>query len=276
MPQPHTDSSGYNSDNSDNMPDVNKYISFSGGVESTAMCVLWGSTAKAIFCDTGYEHEELYKHIDRVEVKLKALHPGFEIIKVRANVRHAEVFVDNLYDYIKLSQFYPAMFARYCTRMFKIKPIDDFLFGQGECDLMIGLNFNEQDRTGNHGNVQTVNYRYPLIENRITREACKEILKKASLLPQYPPYMSRGGCIGCFFKSKKEFIAMCHFNEPEFDRVMELEEIIQDKRDVFFRIKRDMPRLRELKAEVKQSLFKPEEMYLQEEIFTPCGVFCHR
>lgn len=38
---------------------MNKYISFSGGVESTTMCILYGHKADAIFADAGWEHKEI-------------------------------------------------------------------------------------------------------------------------------------------------------------------------------------------------------------------------
>ena len=46
---------------------MNKFIAFSGGVESSTMCVLFGDNADAIFADTGFEHELIYKRIDLVE-----------------------------------------------------------------------------------------------------------------------------------------------------------------------------------------------------------------
>ena len=255
---------------------MKKYISFSGGVESTTMCVLFGGNADAIFCDTGYEHRKLHEHIQRVIRKVQAIHPKFKLITVRANVKVNGIYTDSLRKYIELSKFYPSYLSRYCTRMFKIEPIDNFLIDKGMAELMIGLNADEGERTGNHGNLANVKYSYPLLENGITRQACIDILNKTDIYPNYPVYMSRGGCVGCFFKSKKEFKAMAVLNEPEFDMVMELEELIQDERGKYFRIRKDMPPLRELKAEAKATLFKPEEMYLQEEVYTPCGVFCHR
>jgi len=255
---------------------MKKYISFSGGVESTTMCVLFGGSADAIFCDTGYEHRKLHEHIQRVIRKVQAIHPKFKLITVRANAKVNGIYTDSLRKYIELSKFYPSYLSRYCTRMFKIEPIDNFLIDKGMAELMIGLNADEGERTGNHGNLANVKYSYPLLENGITRQACIDILNKTDIYPNYPVYMSRGGCVGCFFKSKKEFKAMAVLNEPEFDMVMELEELIQDERGKYFRIRKDMPPLRELKAEAKATLFKPEEMYLQEEVYTPCGVFCHR
>ena len=255
---------------------MDRYISFSGGVESTTMCLLYGDKAKAIFCDTGFEHAALYRHIERVENELKKIHPEFELIRVRGDVKVNGKNVDSLYEYILKSKYYPSPLSRYCTRMFKIEPIDNFLKDAGECELMIGLNAEEGERVGNHGNMVNIKYSYPLLENGINRASCIKLLKKVDLYPSYPAYMSRGGCVGCFFKSKKEFKAMAAMNPQEFDNVMYLEEAIQDERGKYFRIRKNMPRLRELKAETQNTLFKPEEMYLTEDIFTPCGVFCHR
>ena len=258
---------------------MNRYISFSGGVESTTMCVLWGGCAKAIFCDTGWEHEALYRQIDKSENKIREIHPNFKVIRLKPSVKINKTTIDNIPDYIKASRMYPSPLARYCTRMFKIKPIDNFLQDAGECEIMIGLNADEKSRIGNHGNKRNIRYSYPLIKNGITRDACIKILKKTGILPNYPVYMQRGGCVGCFFKSKKEFKAMAVLNEQEFDSVMEIEEDLNNNlttREGYYRIKQDMPKLKELKAEANATLFKPEEMYLQEEIYTPCGVFCHR
>jgi 3'-phosphoadenosine 5'-phosphosulfate sulfotransferase (PAPS reductase)/FAD synthetase len=62
---------------------MKRFISFSGGVESTTMCILYGKGATAIWCDTGAEHNEMYERINYVEDKLKELHKGdFNLVKV--------------------------------------------------------------------------------------------------------------------------------------------------------------------------------------------------
>lgn len=250
---------------------MKKFISFSGGVESTTMCVLFGANANAIFCDTGFEHKIMYERINMVEKEIKKLHPNFKIIRVK-NKEHR-----SLPAYIKKHKFYPSVMARFCTRMFKIEPIDDFLRDQGPVELMIGLNADEFERTGNHGLVQNVTYSYPLIMANLARKSCIEILKKLNLEPVFPPYMARGGCIGCFFKSKKEYTAMAILNEEEFDQVVELEEVIQDERGHRYGIRDGIPNMKDFKRLAKSTLFSAEEMYdYTLELQTPCGVFCHR
>ena len=66
---------------------MKRFISFSGGVESTTMCILYGKGATAIWCDTGAEHDEMYERIDYCEKRLKEIHNGdFELIRLKASV----------------------------------------------------------------------------------------------------------------------------------------------------------------------------------------------
>ena len=50
------------------------FISFSGGVEGTTMCILFGNKADAIFADTGFEHKLIYSQIDKVEKWCQSFH----------------------------------------------------------------------------------------------------------------------------------------------------------------------------------------------------------
>lgn len=50
---------------------IPKFISFSGGVESTTMCILYGKDAKAIFADGKSEHKKMYQRLSIVEDEIK-------------------------------------------------------------------------------------------------------------------------------------------------------------------------------------------------------------
>ena len=255
---------------------MKKFISFSGGVESSTMCVLFGNSADAIFADTGFEHQLIYDRIELVEKWVKNFHrPDFKIHKVK-NQKYG-----TLPEYIKSSHFYPNFTSRFCTRMFKIEPIDNYLkqFREEGAEIMIGLNADEIDqRTGAHGLLSFVKYSYPLADNGLTRAACIAILKRANLYPDFPPYMKRGGCIGCYYKSDKEYLAMASLNPCEFKVVQDIEEELNEYfsiRDKFFSI-RPTKRMRDIKEEAETSLFKPEEVYATINNITKCGVFCNR
>jgi hypothetical protein len=252
-----------------------EFISFSGGTESRTMALIYGSRADAIFSDTGWEHDELYKQLEDVEKKIRAWHGNdFKVIRVKS-----ETHPEGLGEYIKEGKFYPSFNARFCTRIFKIEPIDNFLkqFKDEGATLMIGLNADEAElRTGNHGLLPFVNYSYPLLENGITRAMCEQMLEAAGIAPNFPPYMKRGGCKGCYYKSKKEYEAMALMNPKEFDEVAELESIIQDKRDKFFHVIDSIPNLKDFKRHADSTLFDPKEMYPVINTTTKCGVFCNR
>lgn len=249
-----------------------RFISFSGGVESSTMCLIYGKVAKPIFADTGSEHEEMYERLDYFEKRMKEYHgEDFEILRVSRG---------NLKEYIKKQHFFPNHGARYCTRMFKIEPIDNFLMQQGVCELMIGLNVDEaSDRTGNYGLKENVKYTYPLVENGLTREACLTLLRKASLEPVFPPYMKRGGCDLCFYKSKAEWRALVHLNEKKAWQLADFEESVQDRRDKYFAMNQGIGKLSDFIQAVKDQgeLFDMGQTYpTYEDNHTPCGVFCHR
>jgi 3'-phosphoadenosine 5'-phosphosulfate sulfotransferase (PAPS reductase)/FAD synthetase len=259
---------------------MKRFISFSGGVESTTMCILYGKGAKAIWCDTGAEHSKMYERIDLVEDKLKKLHGGdFEIIRIKANVKAKGKLIDNLLDYILLYKFMPSTMARYCTGKFKIEPIDFFLSEQGECELMIGLNADEQTREGNWGLKTNVKYLYPLQEDGLNRGDCESILDIHGVHPRFPAYMLRGGCSMCFFKSEKEYKALYYLDKEEFNKMVEFEKSYQDNRKKVYSIMPSGKTLEQLATECDAEMFQEElkEIYQNyNKQGKSCGAFCHR
>lgn len=114
---------------------MKKFISFSGGVESTTMCLLYGKGAIAIVCDTGDEEPEMYDRWNFVEQSMKIIHDGdFELIRIKPSVKVKGVYVSTLQEYALVQGVFPSSQMRYCTARFKIEPIDNFLISKGECD----------------------------------------------------------------------------------------------------------------------------------------------
>src|ERR1700739_769124 len=108
------------------------------------MAILYGKGATVIFCDTGAEPKQIYDRIELVDAKLKEIHGGdIEIVKIKASVNVKGQKVDSLIDYIKGYKYFPSKGMRFCTKEFKILPIDDYLSSQGDCELCIGFNADE-------------------------------------------------------------------------------------------------------------------------------------
>jgi hypothetical protein len=261
---------------------MKKYIAFSGGVESTTMCILYGKGAKAIWCDTGAEHEEMYARMDIVESKLKELHNGdFELIKLTPEIKHKGKLYKGLENLVLAYKFMPSGMKRYCTREFKIKPIDKFLKEAGECSLLIGFNSDETDRVGNLEAMPNIKYQYPLVEDGHDRGDCEAILNLHGLHPNFPIYMSRGGCRMCFYKSEKEYKAMYFLNKKEFMEVLKFEKQYQDGRKKFYSIMSSTKSLQQLANECeREKKFLGEEeilrLYQRQIKAKTCGAFCGR
>lgn len=257
------------------------FISFSGGVESTAMCILYGANATAIWCDTGAEHEEMYKRIDYVEQRIKAIHPTFKLIRLKPSVTVLNKKCETLTDAVLIKHFLPSAQSRYCTEKFKIAPIDNFLKQQGKCELFIGLNADETNRTGNYLKAKNVTYRYPLIEDGFTRSDCEAVLLDKDLHPNFPVYMQRGGCWMCFYKTRKEYKALAILNPPEFQRCIEFESAYQDRREKFYSILSTGESMQQIQDEVNREIEiwgieEVKNMYSKTPAHKTCGPFCHR
>lgn len=99
-------------------------VQFSGGKDSLATLILatkeYGiKNIIAVFCDTGWEHEITYNHINEVTEKL-----GIELITLRS-----KKYKDFLDLAIKKKRF-PSTKARFCTEELKTKPMIDYILNQ--------------------------------------------------------------------------------------------------------------------------------------------------
>ena len=263
---------------------MKSFISFSGGVESTTLCLLFGHRAQAIFADTGAEHKEMYERLDYVETQMRKIHPDFHILRVKAHKPDGKD-VDNLTDYIIDAGVFPNQVMRFCTKYFKIKPIENYLKPHLPCSMMIGLNYGEEVREGNNGSLKGCTIEYPLQDLKITRQACIDLLMKYDLEPKLPVYMKRGGCIYCPYKGRKEYIAMCHLDPETMERLALLEEQVNKrerngkKRKKFWAAANAVPEgFRKLMEKEEDSMFNADEMYGHEPtaINTSCGLYCNR
>jgi 3'-phosphoadenosine 5'-phosphosulfate sulfotransferase (PAPS reductase)/FAD synthetase len=244
---------------------MNYFVSVSGGLDSTALAILCSKDKhwRYIFADTGDEFPQVYEHLDKMESVL-----GIEIIKVKNG--------QTLGDYEIENKFFPSPRARFCTRMFKIEPIERFLENHKPFKLAIGLRADE-DRKGNIAKYAI----YPLKDYGLRKCDVVTLCQSKELVPQYPWYMSRGGCYSCFYKSRSDLLALAKYEPSLFESLIQREESVQDKRGQYmsmfqaFKIKgRSIP-LRE----IREIAEKTEQIEMFEKGGTyesDCGIFCRK
>ena len=108
---------------------MNKFVAMSGGIDSTALALLMPD-AELVFTDTGDEFPELYAHLDK-----------FEVVTGR-HINRIQPF-GSLPAYELKHNFLPNFRARFCTRIFKIDALNEWLKDWLPAILCVALRADE-------------------------------------------------------------------------------------------------------------------------------------
>ena len=178
---------------------MKNYLSFGGGVNSVAMYLLLmdqgmkpGDPDKgfeAVFVDHGTDWPETYEYVDMFKEKypltvLKPKRSGYGALN--------SVIFNSLYDFSYAKKMFPSRVRRWCTEKFKSTVLNTY--HQKPCFVLIGFDYDERHRAiiTSKNNEE---YRWPLIENEITRKGCENIILKHGL-----PVPIKSGCYICPFQ----------------------------------------------------------------------------
>lgn len=178
---------------------VRHVLSLSGGKDSAALAVYMRdrvSEMEYIFHDTEKELPETYDYLGRLEALL-----GKPIHRTRPD-----------YSFDKWLDVYggmiPSSQRRWCTRMLKLKPFEDYI-GDDPVLNYVGLRADEE-REGyisHKSNIKTV---YPFREDGLVKADIIRILEESGLgLPTFTKWgRTRSGCYFCFFQQKIEWVRL--------------------------------------------------------------------
>ena len=229
------------------------YLSFGAGVNSVAMmlyCLDEGWDFEAIFVDHGTDWPETYEYFDMFQEWL--IKQGVKPITVLKP--DVEGF-DNLYNFCIYKQIIPSIMFRWCTDKFKISVL--LKYYKKPCSQLIGIDFDEAKRA-RISTEKDVENRYPLIEAKISRQNCKDIIKNHRL-----PIPIKSGCFICPYQKTSQWKELRIKHPDLFYKAVALE-----KRNMKYRIlkgKKPMtlsPRkktLRSIVGENQYKLFKQDE-----------------
>lgn len=197
-------------------------LSMGAGVQTTAILIKFWERYKnghIIFADTGDEHKETYDYIE------KYLKPFCKEKGLRWETVKNEKW-DSLLDNCEKKKIKPSPTYRWCTHDFKVIPIRKFIkktYKPTKKEPVIqdiGISMDESHRIHSAKNeVQYLKTEYPLIDARLTRGDCYEIIKDYGW-----PLPAKSGCDWCFFQKKHKIRELLANDRERFARIAKMEQ----------------------------------------------------
>lgn len=169
---------------------IKHYLSCGFGVNSIAAFFI-DNYDEVIFCDTGNEYPETYEFLNKFVGKYSVT-----IIEPK----------ENLYDYSWRYKMVPAIWPRWCSVRFKIKPFAKYVDKPSFKSLAFSTDESKRAKISIEDGIE---HRFPLLENNISRKKCKEIIKEAGL-----PIPHRSKCWFCPYQSIAEWKEL-RMNHPD-------------------------------------------------------------
>lgn len=163
------------------------------------------------FCDTGAELPETYEYLNKLEVVL-----GKSIARLNA----ARGF-DHYFEVYRGALPSPQM--RWCTRLMKIKPLEDWL-GDDLATSYVAIRADESNRKGYVSTKANISAVFPFVEEQVDHEGVLRILDEAGVgLPEYYEWRTRSGCYFCFFQRKAEWVGLSERHPDLFEKAVSIE-----------------------------------------------------
>lgn len=217
-------------------------ISFSGGKTSAYMTKMlldhfrkhepWRKVY-VTFCNTGLEHEETLKFVERCDREF-----GFGVVWMEAvvnpergkGIRHKIV---NFETASRNGEPFEAYIAKYgipnaafkqCNSRLKTDVMDDYRrsigLKKGTFSTAIGIRADEMDRVSLTGMV-TMNLFYPCVDAGVTKGDVREWWAHQSFNLNIPEHL--GNCVTCWKKSKRKLLTIARDYPSAFDFMLRME-----------------------------------------------------
>lgn len=218
-----------------------RIFSFGGGVQSTAVLVLTAQGKiqydKFLFCNVGEDSEnpDTLRYFTEIALPFAIIN-NIELLELR-KYRNGEIETLRGRIYATLRSVpIPARMSngapghRTCTSDFKIRVIARWQKQHGATQANpaitgIGFSLDEYDRARTDSGFDWQELEYPLLDMRITRMDCMNIIKDAGL-----PIPSKSSCFFCPFHSPTEWIRLRQTRPDLFQEAVNIEKHIWEKR----------------------------------------------
>ena len=188
---------------------MKNYLSHGMGINSTALMLLLedeGIEFESVFVNHGGDYPETYEYANYLRDK------GFKITEIIPDYRGCHTILEYCYK----NQFIPSETRRWCTANFKIQPIYNYV--EIPCKMMLGISYEERKKRIHKSKNKNITNSYPLVERKITRVKCTEIIKNHNLkIPR------QSGCFFCPCMNKKKARELYLHHFELYKKVLDLE-----------------------------------------------------
>ena len=204
-----------------------RILSFGGGVQTTALAVLWVRAVVAadhcVFADTGGETPETYAHLDAVDRFLQS--HGRRLERVRWSGPSLEEFTLTRRTSIPVHWSTGGMLTRDCTRQWKIRPVNKFARSTGATSwsVLLGISVDEVHRMKPSPEAH-ITREYPLIDLRLDRQQCVELNTSAGFVD-----VPRSACFYCPFHPARYYRDLNRRHPELFKRAEQLEVAVNER-----------------------------------------------
>lgn len=218
-------------------------ISLGAGVQSSALLLMANAGEfeetpdAAIFADTGWEPQGVYDHLEKLEA-ISAI-PVYHVRSQRGtgNIRKDALDgkhrVASMPLYIREEGGKTGQLRRQCTSEYKVAPIRAKLrelLGvdrpkPGSVELWLGISLDEATRMKTSP-VKYITHRYPLIERKMTRNACLRYLASRGFED-----VPKSACIGCPYMNNARWFEMRENRPEEWADAVDFDKQIRNLRD---------------------------------------------
>lgn len=187
---------------------MKRYLSFGGGVNSTALLLLLvdeGVEFEAVFVDHGTDWPETYEHVQLMQER------GYPITVLRPDFRG----FDNLYEYALHANLVPSLHVRWCTSNFKASVLYDYY--DKPCLDLVAIDAGESHRARISAE-SGIEKRHPLVCLGIDRRGCEAIIEDHGL-----PIPIKSGCYICPMQRREQWVELNRRHPDLWCKAMTLE-----------------------------------------------------
>jgi hypothetical protein len=183
---------------------MREYQSFGAGVNSVALAEILHHKPEKVFADPGCEYPETYDYLKSYPYEITVLNDPVEGCNTIEEWCH------------KLGHA-PFIAFRSCTDKWKYRRLVKYF--EKPCIVYLGIAYDESHRIKIHRKKDII-YRYPLVEQKITRSKCIEIIRSAHL--KIPP---KSGCWFCPMQPKSSWWRLARHHPDLFWRAVAIDEL---------------------------------------------------